>query len=79
VLAVAPSALDKLAARRNLCEVGRKWTYLYRAVDKHGDTIDFYLSPTRSANAAKRFPGKALTGRKDGERPEIMNTDKAPT
>jgi hypothetical protein len=22
-----------------------KWTYLYRAVDKRGDTIDFYLSP----------------------------------
>ncbi len=22
------------------------WAYLYRAVDKAGDTIDFYLSPT---------------------------------
>ncbi len=27
-------------------------------VDKRGDTIDFYLSPTRSAKAAKRFLGK---------------------
>src|SRR3546814_14630880 len=29
-------------------KVRGKWTYLYRAVDKRGDTIDFYLSPTRS-------------------------------
>ncbi|VCV94095.1 IS6 family transposase [Klebsiella pneumoniae] len=36
-------------------KVRGKWTYLYRAVDKRGDTIDFYLSPTRSAKAAKRF------------------------
>src|SRR5699024_5846857 len=34
-------------------KVRGKWTYLYRAVDKRGDTIDFYLSPTRSAKAAK--------------------------
>src|SRR3546814_18242153 len=38
-------------------KVRGKWTYLYRAVDKRGDTIDFYLSPTRSAKAAKRFLG----------------------
>src|SRR3546814_4709684 len=43
-------------------KVRGKWTYLYRAVDKRGDTIDFYLSPTRSAKAAKRFLGKALRG-----------------
>src|SRR3546814_9105461 len=41
-------------------KVRGKWTYLYRAVDKRGDAIDFYLSPTRSAKAAKRFLGKAL-------------------
>src|SRR3546814_16770115 len=43
-------------------KVRGKWTYLYRVVDKRGDTIDFYLSPTRSAKAAKRFLGKALRG-----------------
>ncbi len=32
-------------------KVRGKWTYLYRAVDKRGDTIDFYLSPTRSRKA----------------------------
>ena len=39
-----------------------KWAYLYRAVDKFGDTIDFYLSATRNTKAAKRFLGKALRG-----------------
>src|SRR3546814_10260551 len=49
-------------------KVRGKWTYLYRAVDKRGDTIDFYLSPTRSAKAAKRFLGKALRGLKHWEK-----------
>ncbi len=31
-----------------------------KAVDKHDNTIDFYLSRTRNANAAKLFLGKAL-------------------
>lgn len=48
-------------------KVKGKWTYLYRAVDKEGDTIDFYLSPTRNAKAAKRFLGKAVSGLKDWE------------
>src|SRR3546814_8232488 len=33
-------------------KVRGKWTYLYRAVDKRGDTIDFYLSPTCSDHGA---------------------------
>jgi transposase, IS6 family len=60
-------------------KVRGQWAYLYRALDKHGNTIDFYLSPTRNAKAAKRFLGKALNGLKPWERPEIVNTDKAPT
>ena len=40
--------------------VGGKWTYLYRAVDSQGNTIDFFLSSTRDAIAAKRFLQKAL-------------------
>ena len=60
-------------------KVRGKWTYLYRAVDKYGDTIDFYLSATRNTKAAKRFLGKALKGWKDWELPEVLNTDKAPT
>jgi transposase-like protein len=55
-----------------------KWAYLYRAVDKEGNTIDFYLSPTRNASAAKRFLGKALASMKPWAHPEVINTDKAP-
>ena len=40
--------------------VAGKWTYLYRAVDSTGATIDFLLSARRDAAAAKRFFQKAL-------------------
>lgn len=60
-------------------EVGGQWTYLDRAVDKFGNTIDFYLSPTRNAKAAERLLGKALNGLKDWEKRTVLNADKAPT
>jgi IS6 family transposase len=59
-------------------KVRGKWAYLYRALDKHGNTIDFYLSPTRNAKAGKRFLGKTLIGLKVWEKLEVINTDKAP-
>ena len=55
-----------------------RWMYLYRAIDAWGNTIDFYLSPTRNATAAKLFLGKALKAMKAYEHPAIINTDKAP-
>ena len=64
---------------RDRTKVRGKWAYLYRALDKEGNMIDFYLSPTRNAKAAKRFLGKALSGLKAWEQPDIINTDKAPT
>lgn len=45
-------------------KVKSKWVYLYRAIDKRGNTVDFYLSPRRNAKAAKRFLGKAFRGLK---------------
>ena len=36
------------------------WHYLYRALDKSGDTIDFMLSKKRDKKAAKRFFAKAI-------------------
>ena len=36
-------------------KVKGEWQYLYRAVDKIGQTIDFYLSQHRDAASAKRF------------------------
>ena len=41
-------------------EVKGRWTYLYRAVDSRGQTIDFLLSGKRDAAAARRFFRKAL-------------------
>jgi transposase-like protein len=37
-----------------------QWTYLYRAVDKCGQTIDFMLSRTHDVSAAKAFLKKAI-------------------
>jgi IS6 family transposase len=37
-----------------------QWKYLYRAIDKGGATLDFYLADRRNAKAAKRFLAKAL-------------------
>ncbi len=36
------------------------WYYLYRAVDKEGNTIDFLLTKKRDTKAAKRFLVKAI-------------------
>ncbi len=41
-------------------KVKKVWMYLYRAVDSQGNTLEFFLSPTRDAEAAKRFFLKAL-------------------
>jgi transposase-like protein len=37
-----------------------RWHYLYRAVDKHGKTVEFLLRPDRSIAAAEAFFHKAL-------------------
>ena len=41
-------------------KVKGQWRYLYRAVDKHGQTIDFLLTKERAERAAKRFLSKAI-------------------
>jgi IS6 family transposase len=41
-------------------KIKKVWTYLYRAVDSEGNTLEFLLSSTRDAEAAKRFFLKAL-------------------
>jgi transposase-like protein len=37
-----------------------QWKYLYRAVDKDGQTVDFLLTPTRDRDAAEAFLRKAI-------------------
>jgi putative transposase len=59
--------------RRRQRPVGRSWrldetyvkikgksAYLYRAVDRDGNTIDFLLTPTRDRDAAEAFLRKAI-------------------
>jgi len=41
------------------------WKYLYRAVDKHGKTVDFLLTAKRDIVAAKRFFDKAMEANGD--------------
>jgi transposase-like protein len=41
-------------------KIKKVWTYLYRAVDSEGNTLEFLLSPTRDAKAAKCFFLNAL-------------------
>lgn len=52
-----------------------KWKYLYRAIDKDGNTIDFLLCAKRNAQAAIRFLQKALKGW-HSVNPRVINTDK---
>lgn len=56
-------------------KVKGKWKYLYRAIDKNGNTIDFLLCAKRNAQAATRFLQKALK-RWHSVNPKVINTDK---
>lgn len=55
-------------------KVKGKWKYLYRAVDKEGQTIDFLLTAHRDKKAALRFLTKAI--RYQGV-PEKITIDKS--
>ena len=57
-------------------KVRRRWTYLYRAIDSHGDTVEFWFSERRNLTAAKRFLRKAL---KRHGRPERIVIDGSQT
>ena len=55
-------------------KVKGQWKYLYRAVDRDGETLDVMLSAHRSKKAAKRFFRKTLKAM--GIKPERIYTDK---
>jgi transposase-like protein len=54
-------------------KVRGEWGYLYRAVDRAGDTIDFRLSPPRDVAAAKAFFRKGIKGKSSSPRTVILD------
>lgn len=54
-----------------------KWHYLYRAIDKHEQILDWMLSIKRNKKAAKKFFKKAL-GNHHVTAPSVINVDKNP-
>ena len=50
-----------------------KWTYLYRAVDKQGKTVDFLLRAKRDVAAAKAFFRRAF--KSQGRLPQKITLD----
>jgi putative transposase len=55
-------------------KINGKWVYLYRAVDSHGNTIEFLLRKYRDAVAAKAFFRKAF---KNNVIPDKVTIDKS--
>ena len=51
-----------------------QWKYLYRAVDKEGNTVDFLLTKRRQRMSAQSFLIRAM---KHNGIPEIINIDKS--
>jgi transposase, IS6 family len=64
-------------AEETYVRVAGKWTYLYRALDSEGNTIDFMLSPHRDRVAAKQFFQLALW-RTGTLQPRVINVDGHP-
>jgi putative transposase len=57
---VMKSSADSWRMDETYIKVKGEWAYLYRAVDKFGNTIDFMLSKKRDKPAAMRFFARAI-------------------
>ena len=66
---------DRWFADETYVKVAGRWTYLYRAIDQHGQVIDVLLSQRRDLAAARRFFTRALRA---GTIPAEVTTDRAP-
>jgi len=66
---------DRWFADETYVKVSGRWTYLYRAIDQHGQVIDVLLSDRPDLAAARRFFIRALRA---GTVPAEVTTDRAP-
>jgi IS6 family transposase len=66
---------DRWFVDETYVKVAGQWTYLYRAIDQHGQVIDVLLSPRRDLASARRFFTRAL---RTGTVPVEVTTDRAP-
>ncbi|MCG9659574.1 IS6 family transposase [Vibrio mediterranei] len=57
-------------------KVKGKWHYLYRAINKQGETLDFYFSHKRNKEAAYHFLKRCLRHYPKELQPHTLNTDK---
>jgi IS6 family transposase len=67
---------DRWFVDETYVKVAGRWTYLYRAVDQHGQVIDVRLSTRRDRVAARAFFTRAL---RLGATPAKVTTDRAST
>jgi putative transposase len=54
------TSYKKVKQPTDYIKVAGKWKYLYRAVDRAGDTVDFLLPAKRDKAAARRFLERAI-------------------
>src|SRR3954452_152970 len=66
---------DRWFVDETYVKVAGRWTYLYRAVDQHGQAIDVLVAERRDARAAREFFTRAI---KHGPAPIKITTDRAP-
>ena len=66
---------DRWFVDETYVKVGGRRSYLYRAIDQHGQVIDVLVSTRRNADAARAFFSRAL---RVGAAPVQVTTDRAP-
>jgi IS6 family transposase len=66
---------DRWFVDQTYVRVAGRWTYLFRAVDEHGQVIDVLVCERRDAGAARAFFVRALQA---GPAPVEVTTDRAP-
>src|SRR5215472_9752359 len=66
---------DRWFVDETYVKVAGRWTYLYRAIDQHGQVIDVLVSARRDGAAARALFTRALSC---GPSPVEVTTDRAP-